>query len=739
MKRMVTTSRLRRPVDARHRGRGRISTTARRTARPGLVIALVLAVGLSLGGVAAAFFTSDGTGSGSVTTGTLEPPTDVTATSTPGTGEVEVSWAAPGSGIAPDGYRVRRVPASGPSVDVCGTSATTTIPATSCTDEEVPLGSHTYVVVAVQSTWTAVSTSSDAVVVSQAAQTISFTSQPTDPTYDGPTYTVAADGGASGNPVTFTSDTPAVCTSTGTHGSTITFVGAGTCTVLADQAASAYYDAAPQAHQTFEVAKAAQAISFTSTAPTDAVVGGSGYQPAATGGASGNPVVLTVNPSTTANCSISTGVVSYLRAGTCTIDADQAGDTDHAAAPTVQQSFAISPAAQAITITSTPPADAEVGDSYALTATGGGSGNPVVLATTSPSVCTVAPTGPGAATVTFTAQGTCAVTADQAGNDDYLAAAQVTQSIAVTRKAQAITDITTPSAPTYLGGYTVAATGGGSGNPVTFGTSTPSVCTSSGTNGATISFVAAGTCTVTADQAGDATWAPAPTGTVTFVVAQAAQTVTFDPTSPATAGGTATLTASSSSGLTAFTFTTSSPSSVCTVSGTTVTYAGAGTCALTASQAGNANHLSGSASASVTVNPSSDATSPVIGAIEPGNESGPWATGAPAISCSVAGQSTRICVTATDNIAVTSVTITLTKSNGRCWSGTGSTTFDSANCPTPVALTLSGGVWRSNPLVRQGGGGQPNFTDATYTLAVSVKDAAGNTATATRTFTVNGA
>lgn len=737
MRSTATTSRLRRPGDARHRGRGRISRTARRTARPGLVVTLVLATGLSLGGVAAAFFTSDGTGSGSVTTGTLEPPTDVTATSTPGTGEVELSWSAATGGIAPDGYRVRRIPLSGPAVDACGTSASATTTATSCTDEDVPLGSHTYVVTAVQATWTAAATPSDAVVVAQASQAISFTSEPSAPTYDGPTYTVAADGGASGNPVTFSTGTQSVCTSSGTHGATITFVGAGSCTVLADQAGSAYYSAAPQATQAFAVAKAAQAISFTSTPPVAAVVGGSGYHPSATGGATGNPVVLTVDATTLANCSLSGGTVTYLKAGTCTIDADQAGDANHLPAPTVQQSFAISPAAQAVTITSTPPTDAKVGDTYALTATGGGSGNPVVLATTSPSVCTVSPTGPGAATVTFTAQGTCTLTADQAGNDDYLAATQVAQSVTVTRKAQAITGITTPSSPTYLGGYTVSATGGGSGNPVTFGTTTPAVCTSSGTNGATISFVAAGTCTVTADQAGNGTWAPAPTASVTFVVAKAAQTVTFNPASPVTAGASAALTATASSGLTGFTFSTTSASSVCTVSGSTVTYVGAGTCALTATQPGNANHLSANTSANVTVNPSADTTNPTIGAIEPGNETGGWNS----IACSTGlpGNQGRICVSASDNVGVASVTIKLTKSNGRCWSGTGSTTFDAGNCATAITLGGSGGLWTSNALVFQSSNGQPNFNATGYTLVVTVKDAAGNTTTATRTFTVSGA
>lgn len=714
-----------------------MARTVRRTARPGLAVALVLACGLSLGGVAAAYFSSDGSGTGSVSTGVLNAPTDVEAVSAPGTGSVDISWTAPSGGVSPESYHVRRVPSSGPTVDACGTSPSSPTTLTGCIDQDVPLGTFTYVVVALRTSWTATSAPSDTVVVDQAPQAIAFTSAPVDPTYAGPTYTVTADGGASGNPVIFTSATPGVCASGGRNGATISFVGAGTCTVLADQAGSTYYAAAAQAEQTFQVAKAAQSITFTSTPPADATVGGSGYAPTATGGDSGNSVVLTVSATTAANCSMSGGVLTYLKAGTCTIDANQAGDANHAAAPQVQQSFAISPAAQAITITSTPPADAKVGETYALTATGGGSGNPVVLATPSPSVCAVAPTGPGAATVSFTAQGTCVLTANQAGDDDYLAAGEVSQSISVTRTAQTITGLTTPTAPTHLGGYTVSATGGGSPNPVTFSTTTPNVCTSSGTHGATISFVGAGTCTVNADQAGNATYLPAPTASVTFTVARAAQSVTFAPASPANAGTTATLTATSDRGLTAFTYATTSPSTVCTVSGNQVSYVGAGTCQLTASQAGNANIESASASASVTVNGVVDNQAPMITAIEPGNETGGWN----AIACSVGlpGNQGRICVTATDDVGVTGVSIKVTKSNGRCWSGIGSTSFDASNCATPIQLTLSSGRWISNPLARQGGGGQPNFTNADYTLEVTVRDAANNTVTATRNFTVTGA
>jgi hypothetical protein len=65
--------------------------------------------------------------------------------------------------------------------------------------------------------------------------------------------------------------------------------------------------------------------------------------------------------------------------------------------------------------------------------------------------------------------------------------------------------------------FTVTATAS-SGLTVTFTTTTPLVCTSSGTNGATITLLAQGTCSVLADQAGNAQFAAAPTVQRDFTV-----------------------------------------------------------------------------------------------------------------------------------------------------------------------------------------------------------------------------
>ena len=91
-----------------------------------------------------------------------------------------------------------------------------------------------------------------------------------------------------------------------------------------------------------------------------------------------------------------------------------------------------------------------------------------------------------------------------------------------------------------------------------------------------------------------------------MVINQASQTVTFAPPTPVTFGA---LTATASSGLTAFTFSTSSAGTICTVAGNQLTVVGVGTCALTASQAGNSNFASAFRNANVVINPADTAIS----------------------------------------------------------------------------------------------------------------------------------
>ena len=164
---------------------------------------------------------------------------------------------------------------------------------------------------------------------------------------------------------------------------------------------------------------APQTITFTTSPPSPAVYGGS-YTPKASGGGSGNPVTFIIDPASTAGaCSInSSGVVSFTGLGTCVIDANQAGGGSYAAAPQVQQSFTIGQAPQAITFTSTPPTSPTFGSTYTVSATGGGSGNPVTF---SISADGLGPCVISGSTVTFIGAGSCVILAYQAGNAHYQA------------------------------------------------------------------------------------------------------------------------------------------------------------------------------------------------------------------------------------------------------------------------------------------------------------------------------
>src|SRR5208337_2436459 len=197
----------------------------------------------------------------------------------------------------------------------------------------------------------------------------------------------------------------------------------------------------------------AQTITFTQPAPASAAFNSSFT--VAANASSGLAVTFTSAGSCNnagATYTITSGT------GTCSVIANQAGNSNYLAAPTVTESVNATPATQTITFTQPAPASAVYGSSFTVAATGGGSGNPVTF--TSSGSCSNA-----GATYTMTSgTGTCSVIANQAGNSTYSAAPQVTETVNATPVSQAITFITPPP-PTSKSGdtFTVAASGGASG------------------------------------------------------------------------------------------------------------------------------------------------------------------------------------------------------------------------------------------------------------------------------------
>jgi hypothetical protein len=105
------------------------------------------------------------------------------------------------------------------------------------------------------------------------------------------------------------------------------------------------------------------------------------------------------------------------------ITASFAGDATHAASSGAA-TLTVNQAGQAITFTSSTPAAAKYGDTYAPSATGGNSGNPVTFGASG--ACSYS-----AGAVTMSGVGSCTVSANQAGNANHGAAPQVTQVFSV--------------------------------------------------------------------------------------------------------------------------------------------------------------------------------------------------------------------------------------------------------------------------------------------------------------------
>ena len=100
----------------------------------------------------------------------------------------------------------------------------------------------------------------------QLPQTVTFTSSPPSPAVYGGSYTPAAAGGGSGNPVVFSIDASSVGCSLA--GNTVTFTGIGTCVLDANQAGNSSYSAAPQVQQTFSIVRAALTVTASSPSMT---------------------------------------------------------------------------------------------------------------------------------------------------------------------------------------------------------------------------------------------------------------------------------------------------------------------------------------------------------------------------------------------------------------------------------------------------------------------------------------
>ena len=381
-----------------------------------------------------------------------------------------------------------------------------------------------------------------------------------------------------------------------------------------------------------------QTVTFT--APTTTTYT---YAPAltvtlgATGGASNNAITFTVDSSSTGAGTIAGNTLTVTQAGSIVVDANQLGGLVNGVfyepAPQVQLTLTVNQAAQAIVF---PQPNSPVNfatnpsTTVQLSANGGASGNAVVFTVDSSSTgagtisSSTLSNGTSTATLTVTGAGNIVVDANQVANVDYSAAPQVQQTIVVNQATQSITF--TPLAQQFFyiasgATLTIQATGGGSDLPIVFTVDPKSTMqgsfSTSKVSGAvstsTLTMPAgqsptSGTIIVDANQPGNSNYSAATQMQLIIVVGAPlpTQTITFAVPQTQVGGTTLTLNGTSSSGFpVAYT---SSTTSVCTVSGSTATFAkvtSASTCTITASQPGDNQYFAAAAPVTVsfTVNP----------------------------------------------------------------------------------------------------------------------------------------
>ncbi|TMH06184.1 MAG: hypothetical protein E6H67_06865 [Betaproteobacteria bacterium] len=165
------------------------------------------------------------------------------------------------------------------------------------------------------------------------SQTITFNA-PDDQAFGVAPFALAATA-SSNLPVSFTSLTTAVCT---VSGATVTIIGAGTCTIQSSQSGNANYSAAPNVSQSFTVTSVLQSQTITFGALSNQTFGAAPFTVSAT---ASSGLLVNFASLTTPVCMVGGSTVTLVSAGTCIIQASQAGNATYAAAPNVNQSFSV--------------------------------------------------------------------------------------------------------------------------------------------------------------------------------------------------------------------------------------------------------------------------------------------------------------------------------------------------------------------------------------------------------------
>ena len=248
-------------------------------------------------------------------------------------------------------------------------------------------------------------------------QTITFT-QPSAMTISSSDQVLVATSSAGPSfPVSFSTSTNSICTVTS---GAIKAVAAGTCSITASQAGDRTTAAANNVTKTLSITKNPQTITFTQ--PSAMTISSSDQVLVATSSA-GPSFPVSFSTSTSGVCSVVTGAIHVLAAGTCIITASQIGDLITAAAINVSKSITVMQPQAALVIENSNLSVIAKGGRGITLSTSGGSGNGAISFNVTGDGCSYS-SNTKVLTVSKTYQPaiavSCSVTANKATSGTYL-------------------------------------------------------------------------------------------------------------------------------------------------------------------------------------------------------------------------------------------------------------------------------------------------------------------------------
>ncbi len=249
--------------------------------------------------------------------------------------------------------------------------------------------------------------------INKAAQTITFEALPAKTFGDAP-FALSASS-TSGLAVAYASSDATVAKVEGTN---VSLLKPGSATITASQAGSDNYRAAASVEQSLVVSKAGQTISFEPLAGK--TFGDPAFELSASS-STGLPITFT--SSDPAVVSVQANSASIVKAGAVTITASQAG-TDNYSAASAEQILTVAKASQTITFDELPTLQSD--DEPIELVAEASSGLPVAFQSENETIATME-----GATLTITGSGTTSITATQGGDENYLAAAEITRALVV--------------------------------------------------------------------------------------------------------------------------------------------------------------------------------------------------------------------------------------------------------------------------------------------------------------------